>query len=218
MLNPRSCGGGLNIMAGTGATEYDRADDSEPGVVQIKRYPNRRYYDRTSRKYVTLQEIEELVRDGYRIDVRDSRSDEDLTRLILTQILIERHPERMEMFPVALLHLMLRANDLAVEFLRVFFRLSLATLESFQAAKPLTPFVTPVDWMKSFFPSLLPELRQAEEAPDASAAVVQLSRRVAELEERFRQLESSSALMNEQVAIPELKPRPVRRLEDRHSK
>jgi len=206
-------------MTTAGTTENDRTCGMDSDVVQIKRYPNRRFYDRTSRKYVTLQEIEEVVRLGHTIDVRDSRSDEDLTRVVLTQILLERHPERMDLFPIGLLHLMLRANDLALEFLRVFLRLSLATLEGFQGIRPLPPFMTPLDWMRMFFPGLSPGPRPAEEPPVASdAAVTQLSRRVAELEERLRQLESGSSLVIDQVAVPELKPRPVRRLEDRHSK
>ena len=104
--------------------------------VEIRRYPNRRLYDRSRRRYVTLQEIEELVHQGRTVLVRDSRTGEDLTRSILTQILLERHPEKMEMFPVAMLHAILRANDLALEFLRGYLRQSLAALEAVQKAAP----------------------------------------------------------------------------------
>src|SRR5438270_11927679 len=120
------------VMTANGREDNDRACCSRSDVVPIKRYPNRRFYDRKSSKYVTLQEIEDLVRGGQTIEVRDSRNDEDLTRVVLTQILLERQPERMEMFPIPLLHIMLRANDLSLEFLRVFMKLSLATLERLQ--------------------------------------------------------------------------------------
>src|SRR4051794_8421619 len=133
-------------MTAAGTTASDRACGMDGDPVQIKRYPNRRFYDRTSRKYVTLQEIETLVCQGHTIDVRDSKSDDDLTRTVLTQILLERHPERMELFPIPLLHVMLRANGLALEFLGVFLRLSLTTLESFQGSRTLAPFGTPFDW------------------------------------------------------------------------
>jgi polyhydroxyalkanoate synthesis repressor PhaR len=204
-------------MTATGTTRDDRACNMESQVVRIKRYPNRRFYDRTSRKYITLQDIEELVRRGHTVDVRDSRNDEDLTRIVLTQILLERHPERMEMFPVALLHIILRANDLALEFLRVFLRLSLATLESFQGTRTLAPFVSPFDWMRLFFPGFLPGgPRQSIEPSEAT--VEQLYRRVAELEDRIRHLESGSVPIEEPRAIPDLSPRSVRELEGRRSK
>src|SRR5215210_7820633 len=86
--------------------------------IAIRRYPNRRFYDRSRRRYVTLQEIEDLVLGGQTVEVRDSRTGEDLTRQILAQILLERHPEKMAMFPVAMLHSTLQANDLASEFWR----------------------------------------------------------------------------------------------------
>jgi polyhydroxyalkanoate synthesis repressor PhaR len=210
-------------------------------IVPIKRYPNRRFYDRKSRKYVTLQEIEDLVRGGQTIEVRDSRNDEDLTRIVLTQILLERHPERMELFPISLLHIMLRANDVALEFLRVFLRLSLATLENLQGSRTLSPFVSPFDWMRMFFPGFAPAPapgpRKSDEAPEPTmkspepimkspepimkspdATIEQLSRRVAELEARLRQLETDSPSATGRSVLTGFQQRQVRGLEDRSSK
>jgi len=202
-------------MTAAGTSTDDRAsNDCE--VVRIKRYPNRRFYDRSRRKYVTLQDIEELVRQGHTLDVRDSKSDEDLTRVVLTQILLERHPERMDMFPIAFLHLMLRANDLALEFLRVFMRLSLATLENFQASRRLSPFISPFDWMMMFFPGAQPASRRSDES--AGATIEHLSRRMAELEARIRQLESGASTVVDQRKLPDRVARPVPELEDRSSR
>jgi polyhydroxyalkanoate synthesis repressor PhaR len=182
-------------------------------VVQIKRYPNRRFYDRMKRKYVTLQDIEDLVRHGHTIDVRDSKSDEDLTRVVLTQILLERHPQRMETFPIALLHIMLRANDLALEFLRVFLRMSLASLESLEGSRTVAPFITPFDWMRMFFPGFAPGPRQLKDSP--AATIEELLHRVAELEGRIRQLESAPQVDAEQTTVLELPLRNARGLEAR---
>jgi len=205
-------------MTSAAPRSSDRTCGVGSDIVRIKRYPNRRFYDRTSRKYVTLQEIEELVREGQTIDVRDSKSDEDLTRVVLTQILLERHPERMELFPVAMLHLMLRANDLALEFVRMFLKLSLATMESFQGPRMLPPVVTPLDWMRMFFPGLSPGPRSTEQLAEAPAGDVEgLSRRVAELEERIRQLERPAPSVTAETAA-EPKSRTIRRLEDRSSR
>jgi polyhydroxyalkanoate synthesis repressor PhaR len=201
-------------MTSAGTTRNDRTGGMDSGVVQIKRYPNRRFYDRTKRKYVTLQEIEDLVRQGHTIDVRDSKSDEDLTRVVLTQILVERHPERMEMFPIALLHIMLRANDLALEFLRVFIRMSMATLENLQGSRAVAPIVTPFDWMRLYFPGFAPGPGKLKDSP--SASVEELSRRVAELEGRIRQLESVPQFDIEQTVVREL-PSPNARGVEGHS-
>ena len=137
---------------------------SSPEVVSIKRYPNRRLYDRQARRYITLQDLEDLVLQGKKIEVRDSRSGEDLTRSILTQILLERHPEKMEMFPIAWLHGILQANDLVLEFLRTYLRQSLAFLEQMQHPTPLASFLAPVDWMRAMIPPTLafPVPRAAE--------------------------------------------------------
>ena len=141
---------------------------SDP-TIEVTRYPNRRLYDRSRGQYVTLQELEQLVRDGRTICVRDSKTGEDLTRTILTQIILERFPERMDLIPVPLLHMLLRANDLALDWLRTYLRQSLAFLEQMPGAMltsaftppppfappfapaPGTPIAPPLDWMRSLF-------------------------------------------------------------------
>jgi len=214
-------------MTDNGREENDRACCLRSDIVPIKRYPNRRFYDRKSSRYVTLQDIEELVRGGQTIEVRDSRSDEDLTRVVLTQILLERQPERMEMFPIPLLHTILRANELSLEVLRVFMKLSMATLESFQAPRTLSPFASPFEWMRMFLPGFtspsLPGPRKPDEPREVAietpgATVAQLSRRVAELEGRLRQLESGSPPAPDQDSGSQQQHRPVRGLEDHTSK
>ena len=163
---------------------------SAPEVVAIKRYPNRRLYDRQARRYITLQDLEDLVLGGKKIEVRDSRTGEDLTRSILTQILLERHPEKMEMFPVAMLHGILQANDLVLDFLRSYLRQALAILEQMQQPTHLAPFLAPMDWMRAMIPSTLPfpAVRPAESS-SSSGRHAELDARISELEERLRRLE-----------------------------
>jgi polyhydroxyalkanoate synthesis repressor PhaR len=163
---------------------------SSPDVVSIKRYPNRRLYDRQARRYITLQDLEDLVLQGKKIEVRDSRSGDDLTRAILTQILLERHPEKMEMFPVAMLHGILQANDLVLEFLRTYLRQSLAILEQMQQPPPLAPFLAPMDWMRAMIPPnfAFPMSRPPQE-PAGPSPRAEMDARIAEIEERIRRLE-----------------------------
>jgi len=176
---------------------------SAPEVVSIKRYPNRRLYDRQARRYITLQDLEDLVLGGKKIEVRDSRTGEDLTRSILTQILLEHHPEKMEMFPVAMLHAILQANDLVLDFLRSYLRQSLAILEQMQQPARLAPFLAPMDWMRAMIPPTLPfpvarpaessssSGRHAELDEDSASSGrhAELDARISEIEERLRRLE-----------------------------
>ena len=55
----------------------------------IKKYENRRLYDSTNSRYVNLEEIAAMLREGADVQVLDAKSGEDLTRLILTQIIVE---------------------------------------------------------------------------------------------------------------------------------
>jgi polyhydroxyalkanoate synthesis repressor PhaR len=153
--------------------------------IRIQRYPNRRLYDRAHRRYVTLAEIEELVRLGRVVKVQDSKTGEDLTRQILTQILLERHPEKMELFPVALLHALLRANDLTAELWEAYLRQALVALDSLQKAMP--PFSAPLGWP----PSRLPGWPDPPPAPSVPGADP-VANRLAALEDRIAQLEAHS--------------------------
>jgi len=168
---------------GTSATE----------VISIKRYPNRRLYDRQARRYITLQDLEDLVLGGKQIEVRESRTGEDLTRSILTQILLERHPEKMELFPVAMLHGILRANDLVLDFLRSYLRQSLAILEQMQQPTRLATFLAPMDWMRAMIPPTLPfPAARPAESSSGSGRHGELDARISEIEERLRRLEQPS--------------------------
>jgi polyhydroxyalkanoate synthesis repressor PhaR len=185
---------------------------SSPEVVSIKRYPNRRLYDRQARRYITLQDLEDLVLQGKKIEVRDSRTGDDLTRSILTQILLERHPEKMEMFPVAMLHGILQANDLVLEFLRTYLRQSLAILEQMQQPAPLAPFLAPMDWMRAMIPPTFSfPVPRAPEPATALPGEDDVDVRIAELEERIRRLEQPAPPISRAAPDPRPeRPRPAK--------
>ncbi len=56
----------------------------------IKRYPNRKLYDTEAKRYVTLENITEMIQKGEEVQVVDYESGEDLTNLTLTQIILEQ--------------------------------------------------------------------------------------------------------------------------------
>ena len=98
-------------------------NNSEPPKrLSVKKYPNRRYYDATRSRHVTFEELHSLVRDGYELQVTDSKTGEDITAKVLAQLLIEMDPPKLEVFPVPLLHGLLRSNQQAVtDFARRYF-------------------------------------------------------------------------------------------------
>ncbi len=57
---------------------------------QLKKYPNRRLYDMTDSRYVTIDNVRELIAAGESIEVTDSKDDSDITRSVLLQILAEQ--------------------------------------------------------------------------------------------------------------------------------
>jgi polyhydroxyalkanoate synthesis repressor PhaR len=69
----------------------------------IKKYPNRRLYDTDSSAYITLAEVKQLVLDGHPMVVRDAKTNEDLTRSILLQIILEEESGGLPMFSEAAL-------------------------------------------------------------------------------------------------------------------
>lgn len=75
------------------------AQGSSPDAVRvIKKYPNRRLYDTDTSSYITLAEVKSLVMDNERFVVRDAKTNEDLTRSILLQIILEEESAGDPMF------------------------------------------------------------------------------------------------------------------------
>ena len=64
----------------------------------IKKYPNRRLYDTQDSKYITLEDVKKLVLDGQEFVIKDVKTEEDLTRSILLQIITEQEHEGEPLF------------------------------------------------------------------------------------------------------------------------
>ncbi len=77
----------------------------EPKV--IKRYTNRKLYDTVESRYVTLDEIAEMVKQGVEVKIVDNRSKEDLTSVTLAQIVFEEEKKKNQM-PLSLLREIIR--------------------------------------------------------------------------------------------------------------
>ncbi len=77
----------------------------EPKV--IKRYTNRKLYDTVESRYVTLDEIAEMVKQGAEVKIIDNRTKEDLTNVTLAQIVFEEEKKQKQM-PLSVLREIIR--------------------------------------------------------------------------------------------------------------
>src|SRR6516225_9719882 len=95
----------------------------ESRTLEIRKYQNRRYYDRTRSQHLSLQQIHKLIIEGYNIRVLDAKTNEDITSKVLTQILLEYEPIKLNLFSNELLTRAIRVNDrLLKDFVDVYFR------------------------------------------------------------------------------------------------
>ena len=74
----------------------------------IKKYPNRRLYDTANSGYITLADVKQMVLDGLDFRVVDAKTNEDLTRAILLQIILDEESGGMPMFSSEMLAQMIR--------------------------------------------------------------------------------------------------------------
>jgi polyhydroxyalkanoate synthesis repressor PhaR len=79
----------------------------------IKRYTNRKLYDTVESRYVTLDEIAQMIKGGAEVKVLDNRSKEDLTSVTLAQIIFEEEKKRSQM-PLGVLREIIRHGGEAV--------------------------------------------------------------------------------------------------------
>jgi polyhydroxyalkanoate synthesis repressor PhaR len=71
--------------------------------VTIKKYANRRLYDTESSTYITLDRLAQMVREGREFEVVDAKTGEDITRQVLTQIIVDEEARGATMLPLSFL-------------------------------------------------------------------------------------------------------------------
>jgi polyhydroxyalkanoate synthesis repressor PhaR len=110
------------------------ADSQEPGGasqaerVVIKKYANRRLYNTASSSYVTLEHLADMVKKGVDFVVYDAKTNEDITRTVLTQIIFEEESQGQSLLPIQFLRQLISfyGNSLQA-FLPSYLELSLAS-------------------------------------------------------------------------------------------
>lgn len=76
---------------------------SEEALITIKKYANRRLYNTATSCYVTLDYLAQLVKTGAEFAVYDAKTGEDITRSVLTHIIVEEESKGQSMLPVSFL-------------------------------------------------------------------------------------------------------------------
>ena len=76
--------------------------------VVIKKYANRRLYNTASSSYVTLEHLSEMVKKGVDFVVYDAKTNEDITRSVLTQIIFEEESRGQNLLPIQFLRQLIR--------------------------------------------------------------------------------------------------------------
>ncbi|HYW47156.1 MAG TPA: polyhydroxyalkanoate synthesis regulator DNA-binding domain-containing protein [Bryobacteraceae bacterium] len=148
----------------------------------IKKYPNRRLYDTSSGRYVNLEDLAAMIRKGTDLQVVDAKTGEDLTRVILTQIIVEDARDRPTL-PLELLRQLILASDRAgQEFIMWYLKSAFDAYQKVQDAVQTrlsdvrSAALSPLNLMKNL-------LTGPPNAP-AETELEQLRSRVAELEAR----------------------------------
>jgi polyhydroxyalkanoate synthesis repressor PhaR len=157
-------------------------------AITIKKYENRRLYDTTNSRYINLEEIAELIKDGFEVKVVDAASGEDITRVVLTQIIMDDAKGPNSAFPLDILKQMVIASgkatqEGALQYMKAMFDM----YQHAYRALPLSPF--------QFMPGSVSRTREGSAAAAAPAQtrrteVDELRQRVEELEAMFSKTSS----------------------------
>jgi polyhydroxyalkanoate synthesis repressor PhaR len=90
-----------------GAAKGDAGKNGDERVV-IKKYANRRLYNTKSSSYVTLEHLSEMVKKGVDFVVFDAKTNEEITRSVLTQIIFEEESRGQNLLPIQFLRQLIR--------------------------------------------------------------------------------------------------------------
>jgi polyhydroxyalkanoate synthesis repressor PhaR len=78
-------------------------EEAKPAPVTIKKYANRRLYNTATSSYVTLDHLCQMVKDGTDFVVYDAKTGDDITRSVLTQIIVEEESKGQNLLPIPFL-------------------------------------------------------------------------------------------------------------------
>jgi polyhydroxyalkanoate synthesis repressor PhaR len=95
--------------------DNDKSNDSKPVVV--KKYANRRLYNTATSSYVTLDDLASMIKDGGDFVAYDAKTGEDITRSVLTQIIVEQEQKGQNLLPISFLRRLISFYGDSMQFL-----------------------------------------------------------------------------------------------------
>jgi polyhydroxyalkanoate synthesis repressor PhaR len=151
--------------------------------IVIKKYANRRLYDTSNSRYINLEDIAALVRNGKDLQVVDASTGDDLTRVTLTQIIVEDAKGGPSGLPLELLRQLIVASDrVGQEFIMWYLKSAFDAYQNVQSSLQTrlselqSAALSPLQTVKSFLQTS-PSKKGGE-----SEELLELRRRLAELE------------------------------------
>src|SRR5512140_1053714 len=117
-------GGSPPARLSRGQGTMSEADTATPGGTTprepkvIKRYTNRKLYDTVESRYVTLDEIAEMIKGGTEVKIIDNRSKDDLTSVTLAQIIFEEEKKKSHMPLQVLREIIRRPSESFQDFIQ----------------------------------------------------------------------------------------------------
>ncbi|HXM21600.1 MAG TPA: polyhydroxyalkanoate synthesis regulator DNA-binding domain-containing protein [Terriglobales bacterium] len=164
-----------------------------PQPLIIKKYENRRLYNTLTSQYINQGQVAQLVRDGHDVRVVDAATGQDLTRLVLAQIVLEDAKTPDSVFPLDVLRQMILASGRATQENAL--RYMKAMMDMYQnASRALPPPMNPFEFLQGNWakpvagngpiggPQSQPDFPEASETQVKASEAVELKRRIEELE------------------------------------
>ncbi|HSY13712.1 MAG TPA: polyhydroxyalkanoate synthesis regulator DNA-binding domain-containing protein [Verrucomicrobiae bacterium] len=152
--------------------------------IVVKKYANRRLYDTSNSRYINLEDIAALVRNGKDVQVLDASTGEDITRVTLTQIIVEDAKDQPSGLPLELLRQLIQASDrVGQEFIMWYLKSAFDAYSKVQSSlqtrlsEMQSAALSPIQMVKSFL-----QTPAAEKGDDNAEELAELRRRLAELE------------------------------------
>ena len=81
------------------------------GIAIVKKYPNRRLYNTATSVYVTLDDLCQMIKQGEDFKVQDAKTGDDITRSVLTQIIVEQDTKGENLLPISFLKQLISFYD-----------------------------------------------------------------------------------------------------------
>ena len=156
--------------------------------IVIKKYANRRLYDTSGSRYINLEDIAALVRNGKDLQVVDAKTGEDLTRVTLTQIIVEDAKGQPTGLPLELLRQLIVASDrVGQEFIMWYLKSAFDAYQNVQSSvrsrvsEVQSAALSPLQLVKNLVKG------SPKESPSEPVEEIQeLRNRISELEGRLR--------------------------------